>query len=188
MLFRSVAERRWWSAAAAAVGAIFLSLYPLQFAIDALRERNLLRKSIAATGLLVAVAAGIWLLRRSAGRREWLTLGLCAAAYALVASRFEIVQERIHLLEYGVVALLVFAALEARVAAGGGVAAVRPAFAAAAWTAALGWLDEGIQGLLPNRYYDLRDVALNATAGVMALATLALMRRARRFDAAARGA
>ena len=28
----------------------------------------------------------------------------------------------------------------------------------------LGWLDEGIQALLPNRVYDLRDVFFNSVA------------------------
>jgi VanZ family protein len=35
-------------------------------------------------------------------------------------------------------------------------------------TSALGWIDEGIQALLPNRVYDLRDVGTNAFAAVMA--------------------
>jgi len=188
MLFRSIEERRWWSAVAAATGAIFLSLYPLQFAIDALRERNLLRKSIAATGGLVGLIVAVWLVRRSAGWREWAALAGCAAVYTFVAARLEVVQERVHLLEYGVVALLVVAALEARSAAGGAPASARPAVAAAALTTAIGWLDEGLQGLLPNRFYDLRDVALNAAAGVMALAALALSRWARRADTAARAA
>jgi hypothetical protein len=34
---------------------------------------------------------------------------------------------------------------------------------------AAGWIDELIQGLLPTRYYDLRDVAFNAAAGLLAL-------------------
>jgi hypothetical protein len=186
MRLRSVAERRWWTAAAAAVGAIYASLYPLQFVLDALRERNLLRKSIAAAGVVVALGVGGGLARRAAGWREWAALACCAAVYTLVASRFEVVQERIHLAEYGVVALLAIGALEARAAAGGAFDAVRPAIAAAALTAAVGWLDEGIQGLLPNRYYDLRDVALNAASGALALGALELLRRARRADVDAR--
>jgi VanZ family protein len=37
------------------------------------------------------------------------------------------------------------------------------------FVAAAGWIDEGIQALLPSRYYDLRDVAFNAAAGALAL-------------------
>lgn len=185
MRFRSAAERRWWSAVAAALGVIFASLYPLQFALDALRERNLLRKSILAAGALVAAGLVAWMLRRRAGWPEWAALALAAAGYAFVGSRYEVIQERIHLLQYGLVALLFLGALEARASAGQAsfldalATAPGPAAGAAALTAAAGWLDEGIQGLLPNRHYDLRDVGLNALAGAMAIGTCALLRRAR---------
>ena len=46
--FRSARERRLWLAVAAAVVALLAALYPLQFVLDALRERNLLRAAIAA--------------------------------------------------------------------------------------------------------------------------------------------
>jgi VanZ family protein len=191
MRFRSPAERRWWQAVAATLGAIYLSLYPLQFALDALRERNLLRKSIVGAGALVVAGVLGWMLRRRAGWREWLVLALSAALYSLVGSRYEVIQERIHLLQYGLVALLFLGALEARATAGARgfldavVTAPREAAGAVALTAAAGWLDEGIQGLLPNRYYDLRDVALNALAGVLAVGSLALLRRARLASAPA---
>ncbi len=34
---------------------------------------------------------------------------------------------------------------------------------------ALGWIDEGIQSLLPNRVYDMRDVGVNAIAALMTI-------------------
>jgi VanZ family protein len=48
--------------------------------------------------------------------------------------------------------------------------------ASALFTLAAGWIDEGIQGLLPTRFYDLRDVAFNAAAGVLALVALSFLR------------
>ena len=45
-----------------------------------------------------------------------------------------------------------------------------------------GWLDEALQGVLPNRVYDLRDVRLNALAGALALAALAFARWGRRTE------
>ena len=44
--------------------------------------------------------------------------------------------------------------------------------------AAVGWLDEAVQGILPNRIYDLRDVAFNALAAGLALAAAAALRAA----------
>ncbi len=49
-------------------------------------------------------------------------------------------------------------------------------------TALLGWIDEGIQSLLPNRAYDLRDVGFNALAGLMAIVASLLLALARRMD------
>jgi len=49
-------------------------------------------------------------------------------------------------------------------------------------TVAAGWFDEGIQYLLPERYYDLRDVAFNAAAGALAVIALAGRERARSRD------
>ena len=46
--------------------------------------------------------------------------------------------------------------------------------ACALFVAAAGWIDEGIQALLPSRFYDLRDVAFNAAAGLMALGAIAI--------------
>jgi hypothetical protein len=43
-------------------------------------------------------------------------------------------------------------------------------------TATAGWLDEGIQYLLPNRWYDLADVALNAASGALGAGLVALLR------------
>ena len=180
MCARGREERRWWIAAGAALAAIYLSLYSVQFLLDWLRERNLLRKSMVGAALLAVAAVGLSLVRRRAGWREWAVVGAAVVAYLLVASRYGVVQERIHLLEYGGVALLFRGALAARAAA---VRPVRPPLyvlgGAAALTALAGWLDEAIQWALPNRYYDLRDVGLNALAGAMALATGAALERAR---------
>jgi VanZ family protein len=42
-------------------------------------------------------------------------------------------------------------------------------------TVLLGWIDECIQAILPNRVYDLRDVGFNTLAAFMAiLASLAV--------------
>ena len=45
-------------------------------------------------------------------------------------------------------------------------------------TPLLGWLDEGIQAILPHRYY-LRDVGFNALAGLMAVVACVVLGWAR---------
>lgn len=184
MLFRSRAERRWWSAAGAVLATIYGTLYSAQSLLDALRQRNLLRVAIGVAAALAATALVVALRRRRAGWREWAAWAVAALVGAGLAARLEVIQERIHLLEYGGVALIFLAALEARSAADGGTTpAGRLYVAAGVLTALAGWLDEAIQGVLPNRVYDLRDVRLNALAGALALGALALARRMRSTEA-----
>ena len=52
-----------------------------------------------------------------------------------------------------------------------------------ALTALAGWGDEGIQAVLPNRYYELRDVGLNVAAGVLVVVSMTVTIWARRRDA-----
>ncbi len=107
------------------------------------------------------------------------------AVYGMVVVRMGIgPEERTHLFEYGLVAVLLHQALGERRRNGRRVPA--PALQAIALTALLGWLDEGIQALLPDRVYDLRDVGTNAVAAVMAVVASAALARARRWDRLAR--
>ena len=109
-----------------------------------------------------------------------------AVAYALVIVRMGIGPvERTHLFEYGLVAVLIHQALEERIRNGGRVRA--PVALAIGVTALLGWVDEGIQYLLPNRHYDWLDVGLNLLAAVLAVAALAAVAEARRADTTSGG-
>lgn len=176
------AERRAWSIALGLVGAIYLSLYPLPLVLEALRERNLLRLSVGALFASAALAAVAWAVRRRAGWREWAVLAGAALAYVLLISRMTVLQERLHLIEYGAVALAFRAACAASLAPRRPAARAPRTLAIAgalAATVAAGWLDEGIQALLPNRYYDIRDVGFNALAGALALGVQAALERAR---------
>jgi VanZ family protein len=118
-------------------------------------------------------------------------LGAAALAYGYLLSRMSVLQERMHLLEYGVVALAFRAAFAGRSAAhrgGDRGPSIRAAVAALGATVAAGWLDEGIQALLPNRYYDIRDVGFNTLAGALALAVEAALDATRRREAGAHDA
>lgn len=141
--------------------AIYLSLYFVNAPMLWLFERGALRIFLAAT--LAAAAAGLFW---KAGRRPRALWRLAAlfSGVGWLSSRFE-PSEAIHFPEYGASAVLAFRMLGHRLSDPRRLYA-----AAAALTAAAGGFDEVLQGILPNRYYDLRDVGLNALAGAMGLA------------------
>lgn len=178
-LFRTGRERRLWLAVAAAVVALLAALYPMQFALDALRSRNLLRFTISVLFILCAAAVAGALVRRRAPLLAWLLVALAGAIYAAIALAMEVPQERLHLVEYGALALLIRTAIAESAAVrqlGNRVSNV--GVWALGLATAVGWLDEAVQGVLPNRMYDLRDVAFNALAAALALCAAAALRGA----------
>jgi hypothetical protein len=133
-----------------------------------LREHNLLERSFALGFLLVVAAvAGSGLARRLRRLEIWVVIGV-TVAYGMALIRMLGPEERTHLFEYGLVATLIYQALSERVRNGRRVPV--PAVLAVDMTALLGWLDEGIQAILPGRVYDIRDVGFNALAGFIAIA------------------
>jgi VanZ family protein len=143
-----------------------------------LRERNLLWVSVALVLLLVVgVFAWQWVKRRP-GLGEIRVVHGVTAAYQIAGIRIQSPEERTHLIEYGLVAVLIYQALTERLRHGRRIPA--PAALAVAVTALLGLLDEGIQAILPNRVFDVRDVGFNALAGLMAIAASLAIARVRR--------
>ena len=176
MWTRSQRERKLWIVVGVLAGAIYLSAYFVQGLLNALRAQNLLRLTIWSSFALVAFALVVWLARSGARWRVWLVMTLVGAAYVAAALPLAVIQERVHLLESGAVALLLRAALLARAEADPSFG-FRSTAAASCGAFALAFLfgvgDELLQGVLPNRVGDLRDVALNGVAAVLALLSAA---------------
>lgn len=84
-----------------------------------------------------------------------------------------------NLVEYGVVAVLVYEALTERASRGRRVPV--PAVLAVAVTSVLGALDEGIQLFLPSRVFDPVDILFDVLAAGMAVAASVALGRARRW-------
>lgn len=172
--FTSARERSLWLAASGTVLAIYASLPFLGIVARFLRSEGALGVTFALGFALAILATVLNGLRRDARARElWIGLGVVAVYLAVFARLGVGPAERTHLFEYGLVAVLIYEALRERSRKGRGPG--RPAVVAVLAGAALGWLDESIQLLLPSRVYDLRDVGVNALAALVAvLATLAL--------------
>jgi len=185
--FLSQRERGLWGRAGVLLLAIYASLYFVRGPVEWLRERNLLRLTVAAIFVLAALEVVRRLARRRPGGWEWAALALVGALYLAAFLATERSEERIHFIEYGAIGYLAHAALLERARAAGAAAVGAgpgrvPALSAMILTAAAGWGDEGIQALLPNRVYELRDVGLNAVAGVLAVGAAVLLAAARRRD------
>ncbi len=181
-LFSSRRERRLWLWVLAVMVAIYATLGLAQTLAETLRERGLLDISIGLF-LLCMFLVGVTILTqalkvRPGGAEVAVAIGV-ATAYLLVFTRMTVPTERSHLIEYGVVGILIFEALTERASQGRRVPL--PPLLAVLATATLGVLDEGIQAILPNRVFDPQDILFNLLAGTMAVGSSVALAWARRW-------
>jgi hypothetical protein len=151
---------------------IYSTLYVARTISNALRDAGLLRAAVATAFLLAGASVAIFVARTKALRNPrtlFAAVGV-ALVYATVVFPMSSPEEKLHFIEYGAVGVLAFFSMPPN------WVTPRRFVAAVIFTLAAGWLDEGIQALLPNRHYDLRDVGFNALAGAMALTSLGLIR------------
>ncbi len=173
-LFTSDRERQLWFWAAAVVVAIYSTLGLARTFAGTLRERGLLDVAfVVGLALVVSAVVALGLRSRPGGVEIGVWVGVLAV-YLLVLVRMAIPEERTHLIEYGVVAVLVLEALTERASRSRRVRT--PALLTLLLTAAVGAVDEGIQGLLPDRVADVRDIGFNALAALMAVVAWTVLR------------
>lgn len=172
-LFSSRRERRLWIWTLIVVAVLYstLGVTPVVAASPLFRNLN------AALFLVGMMLVGATIISRGlkiqlTGLNLSIVLGV-AAAYVLVFVRFTSTEERSHLIEYGVAAAFIHAALEERARQGRGVP-FYPVPAVLA-TALIGVVDEFIQHFIPNRVFDPLDIAFNTMAAILAVATIAAL-------------
>ena len=170
-------ERKLWLSTLVVLLAIYSSLGLSRTLAEELRDRDLIDAAFWVGLFLVggAVVLQAWRARLR-GVEIGVALGI-AGAYLIAFLRMTVPEERSHLIEYSVVAMLVHEALLERRASGD--RSPRPALLALGITAGLGLLDEGIQALLPGRVADVRDVGFNTLAALLAVGGRVAVARAR---------
>jgi len=183
MVFASRREKRLWFATGLCMILIYSSLYIARPTAELLRDWNLLRLVVALAFLTVG---GLVVWRLLAARAGWHVLGtagVIAAGYFVLLTAIPMMpEERLHFLEYGVVAALIYLALRERRARLAGTGRLPPFVTAVVLTGILGWIDEGIQAILPNRVYDLRDVMFNTVAALLCVASVKLVEWAKKRE------
>lgn len=169
---------RWraWGVLALYVVVLYALLpYGPRIGLGALRTSVgawILGPGLVVAGIVVGVALLVVLWRRGAPAWSYAALVLVAVCYALVFTSLRAARlERTHLPQYGIAAWLAWRAVTPHVR--GSLAGY---VAAALIGTAIGWGDELVQAILPNRVYDLRDVALNAAGSVLGVVVLAACR------------
>ena len=185
-LFSSAREQRLWFWTLAVIAAIYSTLGLARTLAGVLRDHGLLDAAFALGMLLVGATILAQGVRRRPGRAEIVVALGVTAAYWLVFARMAIPEERTHLIEYGVLSVLIYEALTER------ARHVRhvplPPLLAVLAAAALGVLDECIQALLPSRVFDPLDMLFNVLAGSMAVGASVALAWARRRHQDQRGA
>lgn len=117
--------------------------------------------SILLIFILAVYVLSLFFKSRVRNVKSWFLIFLVMGLYGYLLNVLWIPQERLHLLEYGFLAFLVYKVL-------------KPEFSrkkiylyTAVMVATFGTLDELIQLFLPNRYYDPKDVIINTISGIM---------------------
>ena len=159
---------RLWGLTLAYIGVVYctLGVFPsIWRRLTVLTEGSI--KHLGTVVAIVTVASLLWRIGRRVGRQSWtpyIVMALTTAAYVYLLyalSRFP--AERLHLLEYGLLAYLILRALQLDLAD-------RPAYAwSLVLTTIVGLGDEIIQLVLPQRFFEFKDVFLNMVSGGLAL-------------------
>ena len=128
-LFSSKRERRLWLWVLVVMAAIYATLGLAQTLAETLRERGLLDISIGLFLLSMFLVGATVLTQglkvRPGGAEVAVAIGV-ATAYLLVFTRMTVPTERSHLIEYGVVGVLIYEALTERARAKAAACRCRP--------------------------------------------------------------
>jgi len=166
-------KKKDWIIALAYVGFIYATLSVVRIPISYLRSHGLLTITLYTIYVLIFALLLAELIRRTKFEAWRVTLVVCIfLLYYIVGKHVSSPEEQIHFLEYGLVGVLFHRALQHHVSSfwkGCGVALILSSLA--------GWLDEILQGFLPSRHYDVRDILLNIISSFLGLLILVVFSR-----------
>ncbi len=153
------------------VALIYLTLPIMRPVLNFLKAHLGSRFDLLTDIVLIAVMAGLslMLIKSKISWKQWILALIVFCLYGYGLNILKIPEERIHLLEYGLLSFLVFRVYPAEWS-----------FLFSCWQTFLivsfiGTLDEIIQYLIPNRVGDVRDIMLNIVSGLLGLILTAIV-------------
>lgn len=166
-------QRKYWDQTLLWLALIYLSIPLLRPATDPLKKFIPYSFFIKIIFTVVLVFV-IWAMLKKVRIKDVFTyflIALLVMAALTILSFVKIPDEKIHFIQYGFLSYLFHRALRFSIRES-------HAYAIAFFlTGAAGWIDEAIQLITPNRYYDLRDVLFNTLGGLLGLLITFVMRR-----------
>lgn len=139
-----------------------------------LNNRELFNKAVYVSLALFAAICFFVILRYTGFRlANFLWLAAFFAGYFQIVRIYDNTAEKIHFVQYGILAFFVYHCLRLKIKNN----LIYPA--SIAIVSIVGWGDEVIQLFVPKRYYDIRDVILNALAGGLILALIFISEKVR---------
>lgn len=122
--------------------------------------------------ILLSISFFFWKSRVLNDKFSIALLLLILACYATGLSLLRFPEEKLHFIQYGVLAFLIFRALAFD------LKKLDCYLGSLLLTTCLGWLDEKIQDILPDRVYDELDVLLNFASALLALGLVFVFKKA----------
>ena len=166
-------QKKYWRHVAVLVACIYLSLPIARPLSEFLRKHIPFRLTIDLIAIVLVVSCIYVFYKKVALRKPstYFFIMVLISVYTYFWAMMKIPEERIHLIEYSFLAYLIFRAFRLDLAE-------RPCYFSTLFlTSLFGWLDEGIQYLLPGRFYDLRDVGFNILGGLLGVLITLIVRR-----------
>jgi len=153
------------------VALIYLTLPVMRPVLNFLKAHLGSRFDLLTDLVIIAAMSGLALifLKSKITWKQWLLALIVFGLYGYGLRVLRIPEERIHLLEYGLLSFLVF---RVRSADWSALFAYWQTFLIVSF---IGTLDEIIQYIIPNRVGDIRDIILNIVSGLLGLVLTAIL-------------
>ncbi len=163
-----------WSLIGCYVTFIYSTLYIMRPIINFLKMtlKGYFNLSVIIAFLMILSFVLVYIIknREDYGISQYLWFAFISCLYGLVIYILDVPEEQIHFIEYGILSALIYVALTHDIHNN-----VYVYFLSIHIVFAFGAVDEVIQGILPNRMFDIRDIIMNGISGILVHLLIAMV-------------